>query len=323
MATAYHNGQPGAPTWSTTVTAGAASAFAYLSAILKGCLVTGYVGRPAAGWELIAESSTYLVLRNGTHSGYICISVSDSSYLDVHLADTFDGMAGNVMAGAGLRSGSGGVKQNFYTDYLAYPGGLSSWFIVADSSTFILAAVGGHTNIILNRAWTGTTQLVSLYAGEDKAGNFLCLGGENRRQTALSGAISLLGHTVLKDVATGLLLGSSAGYGIALPELAQGASISSTNFSDNPIQVGRVPLCESTWVASGRLNLLKGFAHSPALMGLSTTAFAETLGAPAPIMLNNINTTLDLGDAYTYFALPRKSSSYFGQPVVTDNPVFW
>lgn len=93
MATVYHRDDAGAPTFAFSTDRSNIAHFTALKTILKACLVFGYGGRPAAGWELIAEGARYIVLRNGPASGYVCLT-SVSEYVTVHLAATFTGMNG-------------------------------------------------------------------------------------------------------------------------------------------------------------------------------------------------------------------------------------
>src|SRR5690554_2789612 len=104
MAYFYHREQPGSP--ELTFNSGTTSVAHWNSfvSVLKGCLIYGFGDQPPAGWELIAEASNYLVMRAGSHSGYVCLSWS-SSVVTISVAETFSGVVGGLIEGDGAKSG--------------------------------------------------------------------------------------------------------------------------------------------------------------------------------------------------------------------------
>ena len=146
MAIAYHRDQAGAPALVYNTTSGANAHFTALKTILKACLVTGYGSQAAAGWALIAEGTNYIVLRNGTHSGYVCLSWVTGGAVRVWLAETFTGMSGDVMTGAGLKTGTAAnnaTPQAIGASYVAYSDAATAWKLVADSKTFVINNLSG------------------------------------------------------------------------------------------------------------------------------------------------------------------------------------
>lgn len=322
MATAYRRGDTGAPTLPYNTTGNATTALAGIATILKACLVSGYGSKPAAGWELIAEAATYLVLRNGAHTGYLYLVVTDTYYIDVYLSETYTGITSNVPTGDGTRSGSGGVRQNFYMQYLMYSASVSSWFVVADANTFVINVTGHHTNGALNRLVSNG--VFALYAGLDSVGNFISLGGVNQRATQEVARFSFQGFTALKDPATGLLLGATAALAVQTPGLALGGYTghSYTSYVDTVSVLSEAAMCPHIWVANGRTGQLRGLMCVPELLCSSTTAIGQTFGTAA-LTHNTLATPLNLGDAYTYFAGAKQYDLVLGSYICTNNPEFW
>lgn len=139
MAHVYHVDQPGAPQ------APGARFSPYILDILKACLVYGYGNEPGAGWVLIDEAPSWIVLRNGDMSGYVCIAQNNQVHT-VSLAETYTGVLDDLIQGAGSISGvaaEGTVQQRISTQYFGYHPNSSSWVVVGDSLSFIVMSAGG------------------------------------------------------------------------------------------------------------------------------------------------------------------------------------
>src|SRR5262245_33223377 len=106
MATVYRRDDSGAPALTYSTAVPNVAHFTAFKTILKACLVYGYGSKPAAGWELIGEGANNLVLRSGSHSGYVCFTYLNG-VVTIYLAETYTGMSGDVMVGGGLKTGTG------------------------------------------------------------------------------------------------------------------------------------------------------------------------------------------------------------------------
>jgi hypothetical protein len=234
MARVYHRDQAGAPALVFSTGTGHANHWASLKAIIKGALVSGYGSVPGAGWELIAEGANYLVLRNGSHSGYICFTYdtrasATSGRVEVWLAETFTGMSGDWMTGDGLRSGvaaNNGVPHTLGLSYAFYASAVVSWVIIADEKSAVLSISTSTSTTVPNdgiASLPSESRPVLLAFGEDTEGIFLALGGENTAPGVLGPSIrnyfAVNGFTTLRDPKTNLLVGSSA-LGAGTPGLS-------------------------------------------------------------------------------------------------------
>lgn len=322
MATAYHRDQSGAPALVYSTSVGGIAQFTALKTILKACLVTGYGSQPAAGWELTAEGSNYLVLRNGSHSGYICLTWLSGGVVRVYVAETFTGMSGDVMTGAGRKSGVAAgetLPQSLAARLLAHSSDSSSWAMVADERTFVISIMGETGNIeVTTVGFRGFT----LYAGEDTGGNFLSIGGLNSLQTSVNGAVgyfsSRRGFTVLKNPATGVLVGSGA-----LEVLAPLVFRDNSSLQFTPIaKMSEARLAEIVWVGgSVEAGALRGLASAvDLLLAASVSQGAQWLGRSTPLNIRDLNTSIDLGEGHQYFPGCANDASFF---LLTNNPAFW
>ena len=319
MATAYHRDQPGAPTYAFG-TSGAAG-FAAFKTIAKACLVTGYAGLAAAGWELVAEATNYLVLRTGNHSGYVCFTWPPSAnYMTVYLAETYEGISSNVMIGQGLKSGiasANSAQQRVYLAQAVYASTTSSWVLVADEKSFVLNMVG-YAN---SSALTVDTYSLILYAGEDSAGGLISIGGVNSPSD--TNPIPYFdggnGFTSLRNPATGLLVDSGSLLGVRTPGLdTLNRSTASSAISLLP----EISLCPAYWSTSGTVSgRLRGIALSPLLLKTWDNHAARSLGAAADLTARTMNTSLDLGGGNSYFITVKANNSSFF--LMTDAERFW
>lgn len=187
MANVYHRDDEGGLVLTYSVTAGL-NGWQAFKTILKACLVSGYGSKAPAGWELIGEGTNYLVLRNGSHSGYVCFTQHSTGHATVYLAETYTGMSGDVMTGDGLKTGlsaSNGIPHRFIAANIATYAATTSWYMVADAKSFILQCTSnGTTASAPSISVTGMAHTPGLYVGEDSAGNFIAMGCENTTSTS-------------------------------------------------------------------------------------------------------------------------------------------
>lgn len=326
MATVYHRDDSGAPTFEFSTSGTNIAHFAALKTILKACLVSGYGSKPAAGWILVAEGDRFLVLRNGTSSGYVCFtSVAATSYFNIHLAATFTGMSGDVMTGAGLKSGteaSGSANQHrMWISVLANSSANSTWYLIADEKTFYFQGSGGFG--LFEYALSDFGAMNPLYVGEDSAGNFIAMGGQNTNSTQPRAYFGPEGVTVLRNPATGLLVDTGS-----IVVVAPGLRLT-TNSNTGVASLGaahivpllEAPLCPVRWGASVLAGRLRGQVLCPLVSMYFPSPAAQSLGHVGPLNSRNLNTPLPLGGAYTYFM----GVAFDGSPtrIVTNNPEFW
>lgn len=327
MATVYHRDQAGAP--ALTYTASAQAGFNAFKAILKACLVNGYGAVPAAGWELINEGTGFLVLRNGAHSGYVCFTLV-SNAMRVYLADTYTGMSGDVMTGAGVKSGRAAgstVHQSLQIIYVASSTVNTSWVVIADEKTFVITLFGDSswTNRELNNNVNGSA-CHTLCVGEDSEGFFIAAGGGADAST--SGGATVLaysgGFTAVKNPATGLLVGGDA-LAIYIPAMVMSqdnlgiAAAAASSVAALPA-VSLVPV---GWQVAGAVaGRFRGVALCPDVQAVTHASIAaQYLGRPTPMYLRDGNQAIDLGDVHSYFVRAGNPSSAFW--LITDNPEFW
>lgn len=323
MATAYKKGDAGAPALTYNTAQNTIANFVAFKSILKACLVYGYGSKAGAGWELIAEGTQYLVLRNATHSGYVCFSWLGNYTVTVYLSETYTGVTGNVMTGDGLKTGlASGVTlpQKLSLLYLIYSDAFSAWYLVADGKSFIFGAAGSNSDASLDTAFA--SGLKPLYVGEDSQGNFISVGGSGS-QTDSTGSTNYFrasSMSVLKDPATGLLIDSAA-FSPVIPVLPEHTS--TTWKSALTLMLEEVTLCRMAWGkagASGIAGYLRGVALPAELASVSLPNAIVSLGG-AGTTFSKLNVPLDFGDGYTY--LP--GAAYPAAPtfLVTENPGFW
>ena len=321
MPTVYHRDDAGAPALSYGAASGLG--FAALKTILKACLVSGYGSKPAAGWELIAEDTNYLVLRNGTHKGYVCFTwLSATNYVTVYLAETYTGVVSNVMQGAGLKTGiaaNNSAPHRFYASYVVYNSASVTWFMVADAKSFVLCnpVTNGSGPSIAQT--TGVSDYgVMLYVGEDSAQNFIAMGGVNSSSdgSPVSHFSGQHGFTSLRDPSTGLLVDGGSlvvhapGFEFFAPSLSAVLALS------------EIALAPAVWVGGyvqgGRL---RGIAMHHQLSRMWASHAARSIGFSGDLTTRNANTPINLGDGRTYYpTLKAYSSPFF---LLTNNPEFW
>jgi hypothetical protein len=322
MATVYHRDQAGAPLPSYSSSSGSISHFDSLKTVLKGCLVSGYGSQPAAGWELISEGTSYIVLRNGTRTGYLGLSYS-SGTVTVHVSETFMGVASNILQGDGLRTGvasNNSVPHRFGIGFFAYSSDSSAWMVVADERTFCINAVTNNTAgpWVPDAAAAGMLNVL-FYAGEDSSGNFIAVGGTSMTSATLSNQrnrFSVAGFTSLRDPSTGLLVDTGE-----LSAHAHGL-IDAGRVGSPVLLVPSVDLLRVYWHGAGAFSgYLRGIVVPGMLSRYLPGVVASTLGFVGPFNSRTANTALDLGDGFRYFV-----PVYFPEStmvLMTNNPEFW
>ncbi|WP_312374271.1 hypothetical protein [Stutzerimonas nitrititolerans] len=328
MATAYHRDQPGAPALTYSAAAASVAQFQILKEILKACLIDGYGEAPAAGWELVNEGTNFIVLRNGSRSGYVCLTCTGQLFR-IYLSATYTGMNGNVMAGDGLKSGvtaNNGTPQALGNYCIAYSPASSSWAVVADEKTFVLSQTSALSPTPTSLATTATLAYVgaTLYVGEDTQGHFISVGGQNTASNTYSAALgkfSGLGFTSLVDPSTGLLV-DSGGLSVHTPQFRDDNSYLALNSVVYPL--AGATLAKAFWVGGEvYAGELRGVAVVSELPNTTNTSHAaRSLGYPEVMNTRTGSTPLDLGDEHFYFCRMGQLNAcpFF---LLTDNPEFW
>lgn len=311
MAHVYHVDQPGAPQ------APGARFSPYILDILKACLVYGYGNEPGAGWVLIDEAPSWIVLRNGDMSGYVCIAQNNQVHT-VSLAETYTGVLDDLIQGAGSISGvaaEGTVQQRISTQYFGYHPNSSSWVVVGDSLSFIVMSAGGSGSS--PSSIESSSSAFTLYVGNDSNGNFIAMGGRLSSSDMAGDHGFCSGLTTLRDPATGLLVAPGA-----ITYHHMGMNTNNPNLMPPTSPPPEIALAPMRWGCNGVFGHLRGLARSPDISGFITTNVAVALGLPAGIESRTVNTEIDLGDEYHYFSGVFKRSLSEGF-LVTDNPEFW
>lgn len=324
MATAYHRDQAGAPILTYSANQYVAAHFNAFKAILLACLVNGYGSRPAAGWSLINEGSDFIVLRNGSASGYVCFSWV-GGLITVYVAETYTGMSGNVMTGDGLKTGTSAnnaAPQRVTAVCTAFGTNSTTWSMVADSKSFVLALSAVISTSAAELGWSVNNNApTTLYVGEDSLGHFIVIGGQNNSTAAATldlGYFEARGFTALKDPKTGLLVGSSA-LAVELPGFGL-TSDAATHKTTTPL--ADVELSRAVWAGGGAYaGKLRGIAWTPVLARHKASAAANCLGYVGTMTTRTANTPINLGDGYNYFM--NSLMAYTPTFLLTDNPGFW
>ena len=323
MARIYHRDQAGAPalTYSTTTSV----RFESFKTVLKACLVSGYGVYPGAGWELVAEAASYIVLRPATHSGYVCFALT-GSVIRVSVAATYAGVSDAIIQGDGAKSGvsSGNTQPQILYSYALAQSAASTWMLAADERTFILNAVSNTSSPLgaTPENFSSSNDVSTLvYAGEDSQGNFIAVGGgtsTNNLANSPSAAFGEPGFTSLKNPATGLLV--SAGSLDARVPLSR--SIPVTSLAVASAVYSEISLVRLSWLVPGYFcGPLRGLAAAAELSGITTKSCLECIGFSGATT-RNLNTPVSLGDSNTWMALAR-DQRYTPLMFMTDAPEYW
>ncbi|WP_416311173.1 hypothetical protein [Pseudomonas sp. W03] len=321
MATMYLNTDTGAP--GLTLGNGASFSFNAFKLILKAVLVSGYGSKPAAGWVLVAEGTNYLVLRNGPGSGYICFTLTGTSFaVRVTMAATFDGVVSDIITGQGVKTGT--AANNAVPHYLALTSlalnAQYSWAFVADARSVLMTVYcwGGNSNAQYANLTGQADQGLTLAFGEDSGGNFMALGGVNT--TNFSSATNDLGSgglTALRDPATGLLV--DTGSIAPVTPLSQGQDTGQTVYPLEQVDLVRFP-----WmVATKAAGFIRGLARQPASVGYLNYALRSVGRGSVYTDITNANaaTPFDLGPGLS--VVPLKVRWTVGGLYMTLDARFW
>ncbi len=300
--------------------------------ILKACLVDGYGLVPAAGWELIHSAANSIVLRNGTHSGYVCFqrTPSTSSLVTVWLAATYSGVdAAGKIIGDGVRSGTAAnssAPHRLQVRALAARSESSTWAMVADNETFVLSMSGSSSVApieVTGVAGQSYEANLTFYCGSDSFGDFICAGGANSESSSASldtARFSSAGFTCLKHPDTGLLVDTGA-----ITVFMPGTVVfnNATLFSGFPsgVVLSSAHLSPLSWIANSVVRRLRGIAVDPRLSYAYNSPAAQALGGPA-LTTRTMNTLLDLGDGHDYLI----GRAYYTNAItmlLTTHPEFW
>ncbi|MCP3432982.1 hypothetical protein [Stutzerimonas stutzeri] len=330
MARIYHRDQAGAPALTYNAASSvSADHFAAFKVILKAALVSGYGSIPAAGWSLVYESTTTLILRPGTKSGYVCF-VRDSAItvVNVWLAATFEGVDANgKIIGDGVRSGvaaNSAVPQRYSVRALVSYSVSTTWAIVADESAFVFSPSAGTSSAqeVTGTQGNGYEAVTLLYCGDDSAGDLICVGGQNVAAVSSStnlASFSSAGFTALRFPHTGLLI-DTASIALSMPGAQAGAPAMYSEWPAGTV-LPEVSLTPLVWISSGVVRRLKGLAVDPRLLYVYNSQVSQALGGPV-LTTRNMNNVLSLGDGHAYIV----GRSYYWLAIsalLTTNPEFW
>lgn len=300
--------------------------FDALKAILKGCLVNGYTGKAAAGWVLVYEDARALVLRNGTASGYFCITNSENddyrSACKISVAASFTSVANHLIVGDGAKTGvsANNVSGHYLNTHWFYAfAGFTTWKVLADDRTFNFSFTSGSNN---------TSEIVSdqiqacVVAGEDTAGNFLVVGGILGSVISLVNAFNYQAMTILRNPNTGALYGLNA---VDLPRIPA-LHVQPLNTDQMPdVPVERLQLAPISWCVNGKMGgFLRGVGVDPNLL---TRVTRNASHGVQPGKLYNCNAAVEhftnLPGPYKVWQGQQRDAANTGAYYITDNPAFW
>lgn len=325
MPTIYNKTDPGAPALGTSST-GAREAF---KTVLKACLVYGYDGKPAAGWTLAAEDTYHLILCNAKQTGYICFTFySGHDFVRVTLAATFTGVANDVITGAGVKTGlaaNNASPQWLRVANLTYTAQYS-WAVVADGDSVLMTWYhysGTNGTDYINMTAPNFPGF-SLAFGEDSAGNFIALGGQNTSSySSAYNYIGSTGFTSLRDPATGFLVDTGS-LSVRVGSLGIGTDSYEAFAYQVVYPTYQVDLVRVPWFTpGGEAGYIRGFAYHPTAIGYLNYALrAVGRGAAVTdISISNAANPFELAAGLSVFPLKE----YQARPGMygTDDARFW
>lgn len=316
MATVYTRDDSGAPVYGFGI--GGLEGWLAFKAILRGCLVTGYAGRPSAGWELVAEADRHIVFRVGSGAGYVGFFHANAGDMSctVWLSQTYSGVSNNQLIGAGARSGlaaNSAVPQRFHLYFLAHSSENSSWYLVADARSFVFVGAGfGNASPIAQFEY----DFRALYVGETSEGYLVAVGGENLVSGSPTANFNGLGCTFLTNPATGLLVDTGA-LSVEAPALRQSSSLEPVVTLDH-LDTGGARI----YGAGADAGCLRGVVVSPEIAGMHTYRAGLNLGLSISVSARTFATQLPLGDGWAWF-LGLKNPLTTACYLVTNRPEFW
>src|SRR5690606_35501779 len=218
----------------------------------------------------------HLVLRSGSHSGYVCLSFAAGSVI-ISIAETFAGITDGLIQGDGAKPGvavGSTIPHKFMARHFAGASANSSWFVMADAKTFVLGKTGTASTAseeLIGNNGNGYAQTV-IYIGEDAEGNFIACGGLNTT-SAVGLQCWATGFTALRDPATGVL-GDSGALDYAFP----GHHSINLPAADHATALPDAQLVPMVWASGGAVSRLRGVCMEPRI-GLSSCSIgAQMLG---------------------------------------------
>lgn len=311
MARFYHWQDPGGPGRGLS-----GDYFTGFRDLLIACLVSGYTGKPAAGWTLLHSVAGGFSLKNSR--GYVVnfVASNPGSYYGgvfIYLAEGVTNTSGAVVGADLLRSGNGApasAKQAINTA-LSFSSGQGfsnlTWTIVADDRTFAFYAKGFAYGYNDNLPWP------LLYVGDDTAGNFLSLGGHNATSlNGITGYFNGNGKTYLRDPLTGLVISTEPGLsllGVTAPN--RGA----VTVLDGELSL--VPLYLAT--GSTIFSRLRGMVFDPCKQTFDAATMFGLLGQTPSVNDRGKPATL----SGMTVALVEAATSQSNYMFFTDDPEYW
>lgn len=215
-----------------------------LKQILIPCLVNGYAGKPAAGWNLIQNIAAGFSLERASGGVVNFTRPSTSIYgLHIYLAESLTSTAASPPSGQNLRSGPYSASSNpsdtnrhwigFFDTYA-----VTGWLVLATPTAVLV-----HIRTTPDVNETQTSRVINLFLGSAKlhsgltgVQNMLAIGGQTTTGTYTgTGVFNYVfdnGYTVLRDTLTGAVV---TGAGLAItgtPAVLQQSATYSSPLSD-------------------------------------------------------------------------------------------
>lgn len=318
-----------------------------MRAILRACLITGYGSKPAAGgWTIESESTNHLLLRNGPGSGYVFFRLLENgarNCIEVFLAQTVTAVVdtgyGKAITGTGIKSGLLPMPSNEYANYSqrmsawgVYTNAINTnWMLVADDKTFVFLLSSSEAGTLVPITLSERYAMLSLYVGEDTAGNFISVGGLNSTRVEnglvhtfrIETSVDAAGVTILKNPQTGELLTSATVMPLC-PALFP-APIWAEEYSADRLTLGKLPwlLKNSSGAPYVFCGNLRGIAWANELaLNYRFDFNLKAMGWTGAAATFRTNPKLPLDDTYDYRLMFVFRNSAQGA-LMTDNPEFW
>ncbi|WP_010490778.1 hypothetical protein [Pseudomonas sp. S9] len=291
--------------WSDASGPGAMGAYANFAAnmiaVLKACLVTGYPGKPGAGWSVIYETANVLYLQNANQSGIVAFyfpwafPVFRVYIMEAPPTD----LTGTLPQGVNMRT-SVYSTQSPSTIYAQQAGVWHNsdpfrWSIIADGKTFYFLLSSDVLNANQNSQSYPNMNKVALYIGEISTGQFVSIGGGNgTSQYQLSGGF--LGANPSTPEANGSGNPTSACFadlitGVIPPDYGPTKQLSFEGYSTTAIIQNNVPQGYSPYASPFPTLPEEVFITTPQLTygGLAIPGQAKLRGLVKPINMENVN----------------------------------
>jgi hypothetical protein len=343
MPTLYSSQDAGFPALTYTTTMALAK-FLQMKTVIKACLVTGYGSKAGAGWALIDEADTYLVLRNGSgkYVTLVCAynySTSNLTYyagFRIYLSATYTGMSGNVPQGLGVVTGIAAANAaphwwgvNHFCSFSAS----TRLLILADANTAIFMFCGTNSsdpNAYLNAnfdstAGNNTRGISTLYLGDDLQGTFMAAGGS----VGASPPSDFRSASLRPDVLT-VLTNPQTGANVDTGGITASIAAVRTNTSvvvitdTATLSIDELELGKAHWLAGTQVQKgLRGFAKVSAWSWTYSYAIKRALaGISGSIGVAEMYTPTYLGDGHFYQPLTGDLTDRCAL-LITSNPGFW